>query len=211
MKRILLAATALVMMTGAAAATSRQLVASGYWSTHIVDRSSDGTPMCMMRATWTAPGGAEGRVFVKYANGEVFFHIFKTNWRFDADVEVPLTVTFDSGVRKATGVTVNTNGHHMIEIAVQKEHAGGILSDFAESNVMAINFESGNEPTWNANMYGSRLAAQWFIRCIKHIGGGGTATSPVGPQASSPVGPPKSSAKPTTPVGGARKADNGSI
>jgi hypothetical protein len=213
MRRVLLTATALVMMTGAAvAANGRQLVTSGYWSTHIVHQSSNGTPMCLMRASWRADSGAEGQVYVKYADGDVFFHIFKSNWRFAAGIEVPLAVTFDSGVRKATGTTIKAaGGTSMIEVEVQKEHAGRILADFAESNVMTIDFLSGNEPRWIANMYGSRIATGWFMRCVKHINGGGTATSPVdpGPQASSPVGPPKPS-KPTTPVGAVRK-DNGSI
>ncbi len=108
MKRFLLTAATLALLTTAAQAASPgyRLFSGGYWHTSYLARNDDGNPMCLMGSQWRFSDGETGTVFFKYSVPDgLFMHITKSSWSLPPGQEVPLTVTFDHGARDATGPT----------------------------------------------------------------------------------------------------------
>jgi hypothetical protein len=211
MKRLMMTAAALALMATTAHANV-QLNVTGNWSTHLITTTSDGTPLCLMRATWKSPGSPIiGKVMVKWnsADNATFIHVYKSNWKFSADVEVPLVVSFDNGAREATGITFigDDNNSRMIEIPIPDDKVEGVLEDFASAKQLTITFQSGNEQPWVGKMVGSRAAVAWFNLCKVKLGGTGVFT----PRRTSPVpqATPTSPVAPTKPAG--KNKDDGSV
>ncbi|WP_155255196.1 hypothetical protein [Bradyrhizobium elkanii] len=214
MKHLVMAAAAALLTTTAAQAENvTRLYTGNYWQTSHYARNSEGRPMCVISGQWTFPSGAIGTASMKWSNETgLFMHISKSNWAFPADISVPMSISFDRGVREGSGTTItSTSGSSLIQISIASEQAVGFVQDFADADQLVISFKEGNEPPWTAQMIGSRHATKWFKFCIAKIANsGGTATSPVPrqPQATSPV--PPTSPVPSAPVRPGKK-DDGSV
>lgn len=218
MKRTILAAAVVLAATPA---FSKQIAVSGFWSAHYLTESesigsADGTvaaePMCVMRATWGKDGKDEASIYAKWSPTKgLFFHVVRFDWNFDAGIEVPMSMTWDRGVRDGVGRTFkSSNGlFSMIEILIDPKYANDIMQDMRDSTKLIIAFKSGNEPEWSAGMKGSEVAADAMQKCVKWIKAGrpSASTSPVAPRTTSPV--PQTKRVPTSPV--QQRRDNGSI
>jgi hypothetical protein len=195
MKRFLTtAAIALSMTTAAQAANHTIMFAGNYWRVTHMACNNDGNPMCMMHSQTTFGDGSVGVVEIKWVKAYPFINLSKTNWHFSPDLQVPFTVTLDSGSRIFVGVSKNaaTVPNTMLFANVVSDEGSGWLEAFASSGTMTITFHNGNEPKWSIKMAGSRNAAQSFRSCIKLLDENGAPA----PQATSPVDDPDASSQP---------------
>ena len=196
MKRFLLTAATLALLTTAAQAASPgyRLYSGGYWQTTYFPRNDDGNQMCSMRSQWTfVSTGETGTVFIKYSVPDgLFMHITKSSWHLTPGQDVPMTVTFDTGAREVTGRTKKSrDGWTMIEVGVPQDKAFGFLDDVGEADQLTVEFPQGNETPWSGKMLGSRNAKNWFVACMAKVSA--VATQPVLPENAQPTQP-----KPTT-------------
>ena len=114
MKRLLMTAAALALLSTTAHATQTNLVKSGVWSTDL--HENNGRRMCVMTNVMVPPDKAVKLTMFKLTVETcLFMHIAKSNWSIPADAKIPLGVAFDNGVRQATGF-VAENQHDMIEV-----------------------------------------------------------------------------------------------
>jgi len=89
------------------------------------------------------------------------------------------------------------------------------LREFADADVIWIEFQQGDEPRWEARMIGSRKAAQMFKHCIYQVidGDKSATTQPYsGGGSTQPFGSGKKPTQPTQPIAPKlTREDDGSI
>jgi ketosteroid isomerase-like protein len=200
MKRLLAtAAIALSITTAAQAANTTVLFARNYWRVTHMAHNNDGKPMCIMTSQLsfsTSPTSSDNAyVHIKWVKGQSgpFMQLTKGNWHFPADMQIPFSVTLDSGRHELVGSskTDPSSGLSMILTPpAPTEDGNAYLDAFASSETMTIVFENDNEPKWNVKMAGSRDAAKAFRSCVKGLAEEDkpqATTSPVPQTPTSPV------------------------
>ena len=205
MKKLLLATAAVLAFASGAANADVLFGTSGYWTTRMVTQTFNGKPICLMSVDAKSATGATGQTRIKWFpdDNRTIVEIYKSDWRFAAGLQVPMTITFDRAPREGTGSTYIYKGQHMVTIGINND-TDGILEDFANADRLSISFNEGNEGDWVAKMDGSRVALQRFYLCKDMVrdAGYGTPTSPAAPQPTTlPVAPrPQGSTWPISPA-----------
>ena len=212
MRKLLAAAAVAVSAT---TANAEAFIPSGAWATFQTVVTGTKRPLCGMQTAFPKSGAS---IMIKYILGDkgLLFHFFKNDWRFPKDrmVELPLIVGFDRTYSQsiaAKGGLGESSGDPMIEFKIGNG-LDTFLNQFAEADVMWIEFPQGDEPRWEARMIGSRKAAQMFRNCIVNIIDANKPAATTQPYGRAPTQPYASGKKPTQPVKqpGA-KDDDGSI
>lgn len=173
MKRLIMTAAALALLTTAAQAQSQPkptfTYQQGSWSV-IAGPASDGAPICSLRLQ-----GPDRALHVKYSFKRIFFvHIIKTGWSpFPAGVSIPLTYTFDQlppTPMDAKGYIIPASGASVVEFFINPPPAASeFLERLSHSGKLIVKFTSGNEPQWISDLTGSRPAVKAFDDCMAKI------------------------------------------
>jgi hypothetical protein len=201
MKRLLIAAAITLL---AITANAETFIPSGAWATFQTVTSEGKKPVCGMQTVFRTDNAT---IMIKYVLGNkgLLVHIFKDSWRFPAtgSVDIPISIQFD---RNTPGRLVaeggrGVDGNGVLEFKIG-EGLDLFLREFAEADLMLIDFPQGDEPRWAARMVGSRKAALMFKQCIFSIieqaeRAGSKPTQPYGGGPTQPYGARKT---PTQPV-----------
>ena len=200
MRRFLLTAAALALLTTAATAAPTTLYKGGAWETFITT-NVENKSQCVMVVL-----GRGSSLMVKYAGGDIFMQIYKDGWSIPADTKIPGWLQFDNSQRYPMmgAGDMHKPGTGYVEFHVKEGSENGFLDLFAAANKMVLGFDQGTQPPFSVNMNGSRGAALAFGRCAKAI----DTPEPQpyakpAPQAPQPFGKPT---QPTAPV-----KDDGSV
>ncbi|MCD9821183.1 hypothetical protein [Bradyrhizobium japonicum] len=196
MKRTLIAAAMLLTATAVQAQPlSKVLYARGMW-TVATGLSNQGNRLCSLEVR-----GADRQLYIKNFAGlkQLVVHIFKDGWQFPEKVEVPLTFTFDQYPALPTIGTGNTivGGISFVEFQVAPEFVVEFLTRLAKGSRLIVNFQSGNEPAWEAILGGSNAAVQVMAQCMLNL------TPATQPYSSTQPYSGKQQ-RPTQPFGGAK-------
>lgn len=176
MRKLLLAAVALVATAGSPAlAQTRAAAGFGPWQT-TSGVASAGTPFC---ALYSAMQGRVGRnVFVKHYGGRdtLSLTMYRDEWLIPRGTDVPVLVDFaDNDPRPLRG----KGDGHMVEALVPTALVGDFLAGLSVQPVMQVHFPNGGERVWTvpAGRAPTRAAVERFFRCIE--GNGPAAASGV--------------------------------
>jgi hypothetical protein len=188
MKKLLLAATALVAATTAQAGEIRDYYRSGAW-TNYAGVNQDNNLVCGMAINNTTMG-----IHIKYINDKVIVQLFKTTWRIPNDTKVSVEVAFDRdlwGSVEAWGGTMPSGtGQSYVSFAIAPGSVDHFLEEMAHADKMIVRFPNGNgETPWVANMTGSRNSVTSFKGCSAKIAGK-MPSQPFGSQPSQPYPQP---------------------
>jgi hypothetical protein len=114
------------------------------------------------------PNGDHGSIMFKWTMfGGLFMHVYKSSWMIRQGTEIPMSVTFDGGIRNGTGVVLD-NGK-LIQVYVSNSEAGQFMKDFSDSTKMTLAFPSSAELPWVSSMVGHVEAENAFLNCVKGI------------------------------------------
>ena len=200
MKRLMMTAAALALLTTAAQAKPHTLFKGTYWQTFGMASNDDGQPMCGMRT-----GGDVTRLYIKWTpqNG-MKVQVWKSNWRLAEGTEVPFVLGFFDGAKPGDNITLSTDGGlaepteggigTSVFMTVSNENMAKLLKVFGDADRMTVNFPQGDEPQWNAKMEGSRKAADEFMHCM-YVVQQNIPTSPVKPTQPTGKTTPKANVK----------------
>jgi hypothetical protein len=167
------AAIALSLTTAAQAANNNNaiLFSSGYWRVIRIAHSDYGFPFCkLVTQISSTANSAIAYVVIGWNKGATgpYIHLNKTNWQFPIDLQIPFSITLDSGTHEFFGVarqTAKMLGTHVFsEVMVDDSW----LEEFASSENMTVTFK-GNEPKWTVKMAGSRAAEKQLRACVKGL------------------------------------------
>jgi hypothetical protein len=188
MKRLMMTAAALALLTTAAQADAT-LYNGKAWNTYYVSDTYDThTPLCGIMAKLTDAVG--GSVMVKYAstNG-VTVQAWKQGWSMPAGTTVPFSTELydkDSDITTPIDATeaksLTDNGGAFVTMKILSPDVPRFIKAFGDADGMFFKFPYGTEPTWSIRMDDSRAAMKRFTACMQQIGWVGTsATQPVVP------------------------------
>jgi hypothetical protein len=205
MKKSLLTAAALaLLMTTAQAGRDITLKAKGNWSAYYTI-SDKGNPLCGMQTYWQNNRRAlVAGAHIKYQSGGlVTIQMFKVGWRMPVGTEVKVNLAFDNS-EQFPGVATSFiyKGDALLSLNVKEGTEADFLSLIEDAREFKISFPDGDEPTWVANMTGSREVSGAFKRCAYTLDAN-APTQPTGKAA-----PTQPTGKPTQP---AAKRDDGSV
>lgn len=212
MKKSLLTAVALVLLTTTAHAAKETILArKGNWSTSYYPANDAGLSMCSLWTRWTTNGQPVAALYTKYVAGRlIFVQLFKAGWSMPDGTEAKVQWSFDDETYSATAITyTDKQGQKYLQFRIANGDEAKFLGQFAEANRATVTFPDGNEPDWNADMFGSRETAIAFKRCAIALENN-KPTQPTGPQASQPTQPQPTTPK-KDPSRASTKKDNGSI
>src|SRR5262245_7754872 len=190
MKRLMLAAATVAMITPASAS---DLLKAGSWLAYAFGTKelASGIPMCGMQ-TILDREGPQSQLHLKYQQNvdHTYFQLYKTDWKFTDRTDVKVVFTFDKKRLEWNGIAkpkTDKTSSSFIEINIKGDDTKELLSMIGDAAQLTIEFPDGDEPQWVVSMSGSREVANAMSTCIGLIA---TGTSPIG-----------KAAKPTTPIG----------
>jgi len=171
MKKFLLTTAALALLSTAAhAGEPTVLFSNNNWKTFYYAENGAGEPMCVMSAMWLWPNKIMGTAMVKWQPSlGLFMHISKSNWSIPTGESVPLSISFDRGMRDGSGLVMEDQKYgSTIQVNVN-EDVVGFLEDFGNAKEMTVSFDSGTEKPWIITMVGSGKARAVFDKCVSYI------------------------------------------
>ena len=203
MKRLMMTAAALALLTSAAHAGKTMqtytLHQGKYWRTFatINNGSDENTgPQCGMYT-----GGDVSRFYIKWTpRYGMRVQLWKRNWRLTKDADVPFKIDFFDDAKPDDNQTLNIPGGWAVPndasgtsvfANIDKDDEAKLLATFGDADRIAVHFPEGDEPSWNVNAEGTRKAASEFTKCITTVQQAmtSTTTQPVTPKATQPVVP----------------------
>lgn len=186
---------ALALSAAPASAKVVDLAQAGSWTAY-AGTSDTGRPICGMHI---GQPGAKA-LHIKWGNGDTFWTVmaWKPGWRIPDGTKIPVVVGFDKtrlGNAIATGYSTegklrNTIGDH-VEFSVHGDLLKDFFKGFKDGDRMWIQFPSGTETPWFADLTGSETIGNVFTQCIRDvIKRYPPATQPYGkePEATQPFG-----------------------
>jgi hypothetical protein len=154
MKRLLLTAAALALLTPAAQAGTAKpyiLHQGKYWQTYAMTKNNDGIPMCGMQTM-----GDRSSFFIKWTpSGGMWIQIWKYEWRLTAATGVSFQLEFIDNAKPGENETLTTkNGWatpsdsgygSSLYVNIDGEDHSRLLQVFGEADRVLINFLDGDE------------------------------------------------------------------
>ena len=157
-----------------------------------MEHTNDNSPACVLSTQLSMARDSVVTLILRWTKGHrnPFVNMTKTGWRFSPDLQVPFTITLDSGKLDFGGLARVYEGKSYVT-SFEAEEIADMLDDLASSDKFVIGF-NGTEPQWTFRVGGLKDAVKSFRSCVKSMQADEKPTSPV----------PDVSDEPTSPVPG---------
>ena len=133
--------------------------------------------------------------------------VMKRSWQIPEGTKINIVIGFDKdeyGSGTATSFIVGSSRTNGLAVTLAETSAADFIEQFQAADKMWIKFPDGNETPWIADMTGSRIVGNAFLRCVNELNQ--NYTQPYGKQPeSSGTQPykPDGNKLPTPTLGGA--------
>ena len=168
--KILLAAAMSAAIAAPAAAEITTLARSGAWDAFYT-KADSGQYMCGMSVY---NKDITQSVQVKWFQGlkAPTLQVMKQSWRIPVGTKINVVIGFDKdeyGGGVATSFIVGSNGTNGLAVMLAETSAASFIEQFQAADKMWIKFPDGNEKPWIADMTGSRIVGNAFLRCVNEL------------------------------------------
>jgi hypothetical protein len=113
-------------------------------------------------------------VMVKWFQGlkTPSIQVMKKSWQIPVGTKINITVGFDKdeyGSGIGTSFVVGSTGTNGVAVTLAETSAADFIEQFQAADKMWIKFPDGNETPWIADMTGSRIVGNAFLRCVNEL------------------------------------------
>jgi hypothetical protein len=171
---------ALAITAGAAPraiADTHDIASAGAWTAY-QGTDDQNTEICGIDTGGNNPN--DDQIDIKYYNGddELTVQLFSSGWTItDGPSNTHVDVVFDNNtpwhVDQVTGMHTG-DGTPGMEFTIGKADVADFLTEFAESDQVAINFTNSNINNWTGDLSGTEQVTAAFVNCIRDLPPGDT-------------------------------------